>query len=102
MPEIRGPRTRVRRRRKEDGFVIFQSRRCGIRPTSEEIKKGDYQHFPFGRFKGKVERGKSVPLLWQRYPHPDGQRVVGYSNGTAKTIPEAEFHALMKKHGQDP
>ena len=88
----------------DEHFDIFTSHRCGIRPTNAEIKAGDYTHFPFGRYKGARVLGTlpATPWLWERYPHADGQRVVGYSNGTAKRIPEAEFQALMKKHGQDP
>ncbi|MCZ6571755.1 MAG: hypothetical protein O7C98_01155 [Planctomycetota bacterium] len=88
----------------DEHFDVFTSHRCGIRPTNAEIKAGDYTHFPFGRYKGARVLGTlpATPWLWERYPHPDGQRVVGYSNGTAKRIPEAEFQALMKKHGQDP
>ncbi len=87
----------------EEHFSIFTSHRCGIRPTNAEIKAGDYTHFPFGRYKGAATtKVPMTPWLWERYPHPDGTRLVGYSSGAAKLIPEAEFQALMKKHGQDP
>ena len=87
----------------EEDFDVFTSARCGIRPTNAEIKAGDYTHFPFSRHKGAATtKGPITPWLWERYPHPDGMRVVGFSNGTAKGLPEAEFQALMKKHGQDP
>ena len=87
----------------EEDFDVFASSRAGIRPTNAEIKAGDYTHFPFSRYKGAAtHQGPVTPWLWERYPHADGMRVVGYSSGAAKVIPEAEFQALMKKHGQDP
>ena len=87
----------------EEDFDVFASSRAGIRPTNAEIKAGDYTHFPFARYKGVTKRGVHViPWLWERYPHPDGMRLVGFSHGDAKGIHEAEFQALMKKHGQDP
>ena len=61
----------------DEHFDVFTSHRCGIRPTNAEIKAGDYTHFPFGRYKGAVTmKGPVTPWLWERYPYPDGTRVV--------------------------
>ena len=39
-----------------ENFSIFKSERFGVGPTKEQIEKGDYSEFPYGRFSGKVKK----------------------------------------------
>ena len=82
-----------------ENFSIFKSERFGVGPTKEQIEKGDYSDFPYGRFSGKVEKGK-VPLLWDKKPDKQGGRVVGFNGGAVKWLPEAKVQELLEQYNQ--
>jgi len=86
----------------QEHFALFRSSRFEKGPSVEEIEKGDYANFPYERFKGEVKLGALVPLLWDKEPDRNNGRVVGFSSGAAKYLPEDEVQALLEKHGQLP
>ena len=83
---------------------VFRSARTGIGPSLKEVKKGDYTHFPYERYKGAKPPPKgaleAIPLIWDRVASPRGQRLVGYNGGSVELVPEAQLLALLEKHGQ--
>ena len=94
-------------------YDLFRSTRHGG-PTDEEIIKGDYSTFPYARYHGdgkavhnfpgdsSVSSEGVVPLLWDKQPDADNNRVVGFSSGSVRYVAEAEVQALLKKYGQLP
>lgn len=86
----------------EADLSLLRSARFGEGPSKEAIEAGDYSAFPYERFRGKVERDKVVPLLWDRKPDERGGRVVGLSSGAVKFYEEEQVQQMLREHGQTP
>jgi len=79
----------------------FRNARTGVGPCMYEIKHGDYIHFPWLRYKGKVKLGEELPLLWDPRPGRDGKRLVGFATGAVKHLPEDEVRRILASAGQE-
>ncbi len=86
----------------EPNFWIFTSVRFGYGPTKEQIKAGDYSKFPYERFRGVIVLNKELPLLWDRKPDSKGGRVMGFTGGAVKWVPEERALAYLRAAGQLP
>ena len=93
-------------------FEVFVSARNGFGPTPEEAKGGDYQAFPYWRYKGAKPppRNSEIPILWDKRgqnegllhePYGKGMRLVAFANGDVKTVRADELNRLLKAAGQD-
>jgi hypothetical protein len=79
----------------------FRNVRTGVGPSMPEIKRGDYGHFPWVRFKGEVKLlSGEQPLLWDPRPGRDGKRLVGFADGAVRHLPENEVARILKAAGQ--
>ena len=73
---------------------LFGSARSGTGPTDEEIERGDYTNFPWGRYRGDGNlEGPPFPLLWERKPDDKGKVLAGFSDGNVAYTDHASFKA---------
>jgi hypothetical protein len=86
----------------DEQFAIFRCERTGVSPTRAEVKAGNYDHFPYERWRGTEPpaTGTKTPILWDRVAQADGTRLVAMSFGAVVVMPEAELQKLLKEHGQ--
>jgi hypothetical protein len=91
-----------KRELKERHPFVFRSQRTGAGPSLEELKRGDYTHFPYERWRGATPPKKfgRIPILWDRAPQPDGTRLVAMASGTAEVMQEAKLQKLLETYGQ--
>jgi hypothetical protein len=70
--------------------------RLGRGPTRAQMRALDYRDFVWVRARvADLGDDPKAPLLWD--PEPiDGKRVVGFRDGCAKILEEAEFQELMR------
>jgi hypothetical protein len=72
---------------------LLRSKRLGIGPTEEEIRRGDYTNFPWERYRGeRTNIGPPFfPLLWGRL-NAKGWTLVGFSDGSVKMLERDELN----------
>jgi len=87
----------------ESNFLdLVHSERRGTGPTMEEIRRGDYTHFPWERARGleRLPPGRTVALLWDREPDEEGRYLVGTSWPRIERVTREELKNLVAGAGQ--
>jgi len=79
----------------EEVADVCTSMRTGTGPTPAMIASGDYSMLPYERGKAPIHNGDKKPILWDREPDEDGNRLVARGYGAVASLTEDEFQQLL-------